>query len=94
MAQKTPARPANDPKLATVQAAQELDDEELEDEVSAHKFLFFNVMPSWMVSFVTHVVLIILLAIWLMPVPKERTVSLEASEQASEEIEQIDINLT
>ena len=65
-------------------------EEDEEDFESAHKFLFFNVMPSWMVSFVTHIVLIVLLAIWFLPPIKEKTVSLVASEQATEEIDQIE----
>ena len=96
MIQNSPARPKDDPKPAKQQVAndQQGAEEDEEDFESAHKFLFFNVMPSWMVSFVTHIVLIVLLAIWFLPPIKEKTVSLVASEQATEEIDQIDINLT
>ena len=38
------------------------DDEFLEDDQSEGRFLLFNVMPSWMFSFVVHVALILLMA--------------------------------
>lgn len=96
MAQTPPTKkPTNDPKPAKSTATPDTEDEDDElDHESSHKFLLFNVMPSWMVSFITHVALIIALAIWMMPIPKERTVSLEASENVAEEIDQIDLNLT
>ena len=96
MNQPHPSRPQKAPKPPLKSSSPvDADDEELEEEIeSSHKFLFFNVMPSWMVSFVTHVALIVLLAIWFLPPPKSKTVSLVAAENATEEIDQIDINLT
>jgi hypothetical protein len=70
--------------------AAETDDEEPE---IGNRFLFFNVMPSWMVSFITHLAVIIILAIVIMPEKKELTVALESGEQASEIDEMIDLNL-
>ena len=89
------ARPENSPIPSKADVANSHPDEEdSEVEESSNKFLFFNVMPSWMVSFVTHIALIVVLAIWFLPSPKDKTVNLVAAENATEEIDQIDINLT
>ena len=91
---QTQPRPANDPKAKQAVAAQteeELSEEELEE--AGHRFLLFNVMPSWMVSFLTHVAVIIVLAIMVMPAKKDRTVALEAGEQAVEALDAIDLDL-
>lgn len=71
--------------------ADEQEEEELEE--SAHRFLFFNLMPSWMVSFVTHVALIILLALLWLPSMREKPVSLEAGNTASVGMDQLEVNL-
>ena len=91
---QTQPRPANDPqakKAISAQPEEELEDEELEEV--GHRFLLFNVMPSWMVSFLTHIAVIIVLAIMVMPTKQERTVALEAGEQAVEALDSIDLNL-
>jgi hypothetical protein len=46
-----------------------------------------------MVSFLTHIAVIVVLAIMVMPPKKERSVALEAGEQAAEPVETIDMNL-
>lgn len=58
----------------------------------AHRFLFFNVMPSWMVSFVIHVAIIIVLAIMFLPKIQDPRVSLEAGDTDSSGFEQLDVN--
>ncbi len=73
--------------------AAEGEEEEFEEE-STRKFLFFNVVPSWMVSFIAHIALIVLLALWFMPSPKERTVALEAGEDNSEQVDEFELDLT
>ena len=65
-------------------------DEEIEP---SQKFLFFNVVPSWMVSFITHVGLIIILALLVMPSTEERDVSLVASSSPAADLDSIDLNL-
>ena len=70
-----------------------VDDELFEDEVGDSKFLLFNVMPSWMTSFIAHVVLILLMAFLIMPTIEDKTVSFEASEVASENLDAFDLNL-
>jgi len=66
-----------------------------EDEVeeSGHKMLMFNVIPSWMISFVGHVALIVLLAFLVMPKREEITTALEASATSSETVESIDLDM-
>ena len=87
-------RPSNDPKSKQSPAIGQdfIGDEELDDE-TGNRFLFFNVMPSWMVSFLTHLAIIILLAIIIMPDRQERKVALEAGEQAVAPVDSIDLNL-
>jgi hypothetical protein len=58
-----------------------------------HQFLFFNVLPSWMVSFLAHVVIIIVLAFYMLPRPIERTVALEAGEPSAALEESIDLSV-
>lgn len=97
MSQNQP-RPVSDPKAkqANQKAAavqNESGEEIFEDEEVGHRFLFFNVMPSWMVSFLTHIAVIIVLAIMVMPSQQERTVALEAGDSAVEALDAIDLNL-
>ncbi len=83
-----------DPKSKPAEARERnLVEEDGLDEESGNRFLFFNVMPSWMVSFLTHLAVIILLAIIIMPDRKERKVALEAGEQAAAPVDSIDLNL-
>ncbi len=69
------------------------DDEFLEDDQSEGRFLLFNVMPSWVFSFVVHVALILLMAFLVMPSIENKSVAFEASESVSERMETIDLNL-
>lgn len=70
-----------------------IDDELLDDEVGESKFLLFNVMPSWVVSFIAHVALILLMGFLIMPTIEDKSVSFEASEVAAESLDAIDLNL-
>ncbi len=93
MSQAKP-QPANDPKPAVKsQTADDHVEPEEEHEELGNRFLLFNVMPSWMVSFLTHIAVIILLAIIIMPNKVDRRVALETSETASEPLDMIDLNL-
>ncbi len=69
--------------------------EPFEDEVveSGQKALLFNVIPSWMVSFLMHAGLIIFLALLVLPSEKEFDVAFEASSNPSEAIETIDLDV-
>ncbi len=73
--------PDQPPKGETGQAET---DETLQESVDT-RFLFFQVMPSWMTSFIIHLVLIILLAIFTFDIPGRVMVSLESGD-APEEI--------
>lgn len=83
-----PASIAKPSKPGVNQSPDDLDD----DEEVGRRFLLFNVMPSWMVSFLTHIAVIIVLAIMVMPQKQERTVALEAGEQAAEPLDSIDMS--
>ena len=77
---------------ASVSASLE-DDDFLEDDQSEGRFLLFNVMPSWVFSFIVHVALILLMAFLVMPTIEDKSVAFEASESVSERMETIDLNL-
>lgn len=66
-----------------------------EDEVveTGQRMLMFNVIPSWMISFIGHVALIVLLAILVMPKKKKVTTALEASATPGEIAETIDLDM-
>jgi hypothetical protein len=74
-------------------AAAENSNEEAEEEEAQNQFFLFNILPSWMVSFIAHVLIIILLAIYMLPRPVERTVALEAGEPSTALEESIDLNV-
>ena len=66
------------------------EEEEEDGEEIANRFLFFNVMPSWMVSFVTHVGLIILLALLWLPRPQKEVIGLEGGDSPNDTIEEVE----
>ena len=66
------------------------EEEEEDGEENPNRFLFFNVMPSWMVSFITHVGLIILLALLWLPRTQKEVIGLEGGESPNDTIEQPD----
>lgn len=88
---QTQPRPKSDPDPKAKPAKPD-ENEEPADETGS-RFLLFNVMPSWMVSFLTHLAFIIILALMVLPARKERTVAIEAGGQAAEALEAIDLNL-
>ncbi len=91
---QTHPRPANDPKRSQPgsQPAAPSNVPFEDDEDDGSRFLLFNVMPSWMVSFLTHIAVIVVLAIMVMPEKKERTVALEAGEPTAEALDSIEMD--
>lgn len=51
------------------------------------RFLLFQLIPSWFTSFVLHVVLIILLALYFIKTPPKKTVELTAGDMVSANVE-------
>ena len=95
MADQTPAaskKPKPQPPAKT--KPEDSQNEEEQEEEGGHRFLLFNVMPSWMVSFLTHIAVIVILAILVMPAPEPRNVALEAGEQAAQPLDDLDMDLT
>ena len=83
---------ANSSNMSTVENATA--DEHLEDEAdSGNTRMLFNVVPSWMISFVGHILLIIILALMVLPRKKELNVGLEASATPTESVEAIDLDM-
>jgi len=89
-------RPQSDPKAQAAATAQDPADgeEEAPEEELQNKFLFFNVMPSWMVSFLTHIAVIIILAIIIMPSKKDPILSLESGEQTTAPVDSDELDLS
>ncbi len=85
------ARASTTARDANRRASEESDDEEEEEEGDGLNFIsrFFANSASWMTSLVIHMVLIIALALWFLPIPEIITTSLSAlnSEEISDELE-------
>lgn len=77
----------------TTATADAADDESEIANPNNQRFIFFNAMPSWMVSFLSHVALILVLALLVIPLPQKKTVSFEAGEQTDTSVETLDVNL-
>lgn len=89
MNQATPP-PLDPAQPQSVPVPPEHDDEGIEP---VHRFLLFNAMPSWMVSFLTHVALIIVMALLVMDLPEKKTISFEAGEGIDSTVETVDVDL-
>ena len=65
-------------------------------EQPGNTFLIFNVMPSWLVSFIIHILLIIILAVAYWTIPGQETVGLVTGEPAEEisDMEQLDFQVS
>ena len=83
-----PPRPTSAPQPEN----QESSEESFDDNEGGSRFLLFNVMPSWLVSFLSHIAVIIILAVIIMPAKKDRVVALQAGEQAAEALDSFEMN--
>lgn len=75
-----------------VDADEETEEEGLLDE-QGRKFVFFNLAPSWLVSLLTHVLLIVLLAVVFMEQKRNSTISFVAADTPGESLEGVDMDL-
>ena len=88
------ARPTNDPRPPRKATSPATEETEAEEELaSGSRFILFNVMPSWLVSFLTHIVIIIILAILVFPPPQERKISIESAQGGAEALDDIVMDL-
>lgn len=62
-------------------------------EEGQNRFLFFQVMPSWLSSFILHIVLIILLAIWYLPIREPDKIELAVGPPSETAGEQLDLDV-
>ncbi len=81
----TKRRPTNVAPPPPVNASPDGDDEA--DDDASQRFMLFNVVPSWMVSLVTHVLLVVMLALFIMPSHEEKTVSFDAADVAGDQLD-------
>ena len=89
-----PPRPTNDPQPESSENSEnsENSEEGFDDNEGGSRFLLFNVMPSWLVSFLCHIAIIVVLAILVMPTKESKVVSLQAGEQAAEALDSFEMN--
>jgi hypothetical protein len=73
-------------------AEQEEEDDGLIDE-QGKKFLLFNLAPSWLVSLLTHVLLIVLLALVFMEQKRDSAISFVAADTPGESLDGADMEL-
>ena len=78
------AKPPVDPLLAQQQQGQAQPAEgEEQEEVISQRFLLFQVMPSWLTSFIFHIIIIIVLALIPILLKGKKTVDIYSGEAAT-----------
>jgi len=90
-------RESNDEQRATQNGASSRsqqpkaeEDDDYEEEVGKSQLL--AMAPSWLVSFVSHLVLILFLAFWLLPLVPERGVAIESGTQSGQLEDTLDLD--
>jgi len=79
----------SDKDIGTEADTQDPSEEDQQESLLGSRFLIFNVMPSWLVSFIIHILLIIILAVAYWQIPRQPTVGLVSGEP-SEDIAEMD----
>lgn len=67
--------------------------DERDDIESGRRFLLFNVAPSWLVSFVTHLILILILAFWFLPPLRDNKISFESGRSEGAATDSLEVDL-
>ena len=83
--------PANDPHAAQASGSGEYQEDELE---VGSRFVLFNVMPSWLVSFLTHIALIIVLALMYLPDLTDPVIRIESGQGSPEQLDDISMDMS
>lgn len=81
--------PPKTPVKANPPQDQQLDQDEME---GGGQYVTRNVMPSWLVSFLAHVAVILILALCVLKPPIDPTISVDAG-QAAEGVDDVQMNL-
>ncbi|HMO14238.1 MAG TPA: terpene cyclase/mutase family protein [Pirellulaceae bacterium] len=76
----TKQKPETDPRQTNSSSAEQAQGDDANESIVGNRFLFFQAMPSWLTSFVIHVLLIVLLALLTFALPREEVVSLRTGE--------------
>lgn len=87
---------AMEAKAAEAEAEAEAYEEEFEDEVVGHRFLFFTAMPAWLISMIVHAVALLVMAMITVGanVDDVRAIITAATTEDLQEIEEFDEQLT
>jgi len=67
--------------------------EDDENEFVGGRFLLFTVVPSWIISLLTHVSLILVAAFFALPRPPAKSISFDGAPPSESPVESVDINL-
>ena len=67
--------------------------EELTDEPGSGRFLLFTVVPSWAVSLIAHIVLILIAAFFALPRPESKSISFDGAPPSDSMLDSVDISL-
>jgi hypothetical protein len=85
--QRRPAKPKARRRGPTVVV------DERGDFETGRRFLFFNVAPSWLVSFFTHLVLLLVLAFWFIPTITDKKIAFESGTSEGAATDSIEVDL-
>ncbi len=67
--------------------------EDEENEFLGGRFLLFTVVPSWIISLLTHVTLILVAAFFALPKPPAKSISFDGAPPSDSLVESVDISL-
>ncbi len=69
------------------------DREDLPDDSGSGRFLLFTVVPSWLVSLLVHIALILVAAFFALPRPAPKSISFDGAPSSDSTIDSVDISL-
>jgi hypothetical protein len=58
------------------------------------RFMFFYLVPSWSISFIIHLVLLVALAMWFLRAPEESPISFQAGSSDNNLVDDINVDFT
>lgn len=58
------------------------------------RWFLFNLLPSWSISFISHVILLVILAAWFLRSPVDPPISFQVSPVSGEQLEEMSVDLS
>lgn len=84
---------ANQPGAEPASQTDSPSGESPENGAVASRYMLFNAIPSWLVSFMLHLLLIVLLALVFLPDNSQPPIAFEVSDVSGEQLESLDVDL-